>query len=125
MTGPQPFRLTLTFEINGADSVEKAQVFVEGWLAGQTGIDARELRPIKVQATAADGARRAFKVPGPASRSEIARRRRALGLTQRALAARAGLDQSHVSVCERGLISPQARSYQTILAALQEAEARP
>jgi len=120
---PPGLRLTITFEFDGTDSVEKAQRFVEKWMADKLGTTPDVLRPVSIRAlNYRIGRMHSFRVPDPAR--ELTRRRKALGLTQGQLAERAGVSQDRVSAFERGVMPASAPSYAAIVAALEKAEAQ-
>lgn len=120
---PPGLRLTVTFEFDGTDSVEKAQAFVTRWMADKFGTTPDELRPVQVRAlNYRIGRMHSFRVPDPAR--ELERRRKALGLTQAQLAGRASVSQDRVSAFERGVLPATAPSYGPIVAALEAAEAQ-
>ncbi|MGW5259633.1 helix-turn-helix domain-containing protein [Microbispora sp. NPDC004025] len=120
---PPGLRLTVTFEFDGRDSVERAQEFVTRWMAKQLRTDPAELRPVKVQAmNFRVGQMHSFRVPSAAK--ELTRRRKDLGLTQAQLGELASVHQVTVSAFERGVIPKSSPSYAAIVAALEKAEAQ-
>ena len=109
--------LTVVFEVSGA-SAEAATRLAEEWAAGRLGVDG-VLRPIRVEVTASPAPARPRR--GRRPRNEIARLRRAAGLTQAGVALRAGVRSSMVSAAEHGKLQPSAPSYRAIMRVLREA----
>ncbi|MDX3109702.1 helix-turn-helix domain-containing protein [Nonomuraea angiospora] len=119
-----PASITITIELGTEASVEAATQLIQAWANGQLNLDDRWLRPLKVKAIGlrGQGLPNTRQIQAALVGADIARRRRALGLTQSELARRAGLTGAVVSQIERGLVSGTSRSAFAVRRALTELE---
>ncbi|WP_084963314.1 helix-turn-helix domain-containing protein [Thermoactinospora rubra] len=110
--------LTITFGLDTDKSVEQAIQLIERWLADELAVE-QWLRPLKVSSVMFE----AEGLPIPDSGLKLARRRKALHLTQAELAERAGISRRALSKVERGELTLASDSAIRIRRALTELEA--